>query len=78
MRSGNKLALAPMSFGLASVAAVSGALAQTEVASSDTGNGKGVETVVVTSKRSSLDVLPQKILDTPQSINVIPAQVIKE
>jgi catecholate siderophore receptor len=78
MTSGNKLALAPMSFGLASVAAVSAAFAQTEVASSDTGKGKDLETVVVTSKRSSLDVLPQKILDTPQSINVIPAQVIKE
>jgi catecholate siderophore receptor len=71
-------ALAPASFGLASAAAVSAAFGQTAVASNDTGKTTDIETVVVTSKRSSLDVLPRKILDTPQSINVVPAQVIKE
>ena len=37
-----------------------------------------VETVVVTEKRSSLDALPEKILNTPQSINIVPAEVIRE
>ena len=36
-----------------------------------------VETVVVTAQRPTLDVLPSKILDTPQTIDVIPAEVIK-
>jgi catecholate siderophore receptor len=78
MRIGSRQALAPASFGLASAAAVSAAFGQTVVASNDAAKSKDIETVVVTSKRSSLDVLPQKILDTPQSINVVPAQVIKE
>jgi catecholate siderophore receptor len=77
MRNGNKLALAPAGLSLAT-AAVSAAFGQTMVASNDTAKSKELETVVVTSKRTSLDVLPQKILDTPQSINVVPAQVIKE
>jgi len=36
------------------------------------------ESVIVTARRSSLDALTEKILDTPQSINVIPAEVIRE
>ncbi len=37
-----------------------------------------IETVVVTSRRSALDEIPGKILDAPQSINVVPAEVIRE
>jgi catecholate siderophore receptor len=58
--------------GLASAAAATAAFGQT-VASNDK-----VETVVVTSRRSALNTLPEKILDTPQSINVVPAEVIRE
>jgi catecholate siderophore receptor len=38
---------------------------------------KPVETVVVTGERSTLDALPEKILNTPQSINIVPADVIR-
>jgi catecholate siderophore receptor len=48
------------------------------VASNDTASAKGIETVVVTSRKTTLDVLPEKILDTPQSINVVPIEVIKQ
>jgi len=41
-------------------------------------NANTIETVVVTSQRTGIDLLPAKILDTPQSINVIPAEVIKQ
>ncbi len=41
-------------------------------------NTKTIETVVVTDRRTGLDLLPAKILDTPQSINVIPAEIIKQ
>jgi catecholate siderophore receptor len=36
------------------------------------------ESVVVTDRKLNVDLLPEKILDTPQSIDVVPAQVIKE
>ena len=36
------------------------------------------ETVVVTGQRTGINLLPKVILDTPQSINVIPAEVIRE
>ena len=36
-----------------------------------------IETVNVTAQRSTLDILTEKILNTPQSIDVIPAQVIQ-
>ncbi len=70
-------ALGAASLGVASAAAISGAFGQT-VASSDASKDNGVETVVVTSRRATLDVLPEKILDTPQSINVVPAEVIRQ
>ena len=75
-KAGNPLirhALGATSLGAASVAAATGAFGQT---ASDP--GKMVETVVVTGRRTSLDTLPQKILDTPQSINVVPLEVIRE
>jgi catecholate siderophore receptor len=36
------------------------------------------DTVVVTGQRSSLDLVTAKILDTPQSINIVPAQIIRQ
>lgn len=36
------------------------------------------QTVIVTGQRSTLDTLPQKILDTPQSINVVTAQLLQQ
>jgi catecholate siderophore receptor len=67
-------ALGIASFGITSAAAVTAALGQTVAANDKT----GIETVVVTSRRANLDTLPEKILDTPQSINVVPAEVIRE
>ena len=58
----------------ASVVAGSGAMADTVVAAND----KSVETVSVTGRRLDVDKLPEKILDTPQSINVVPLKVIQE
>ncbi|MEI9993950.1 MAG: TonB-dependent siderophore receptor [Rhizomicrobium sp.] len=53
-------------------------LAATGAAQADTATDvHSVETVVVTQRRTAIDLLPGKILDTPQSINVIPAEVIK-
>src|ERR1700744_5376865 len=39
---------------------------------------KTPETAVVTAQRTGINLLPKAILDTPQSINVIPAEVIRE
>ena len=38
----------------------------------------GIETVVVTDSRLNLDLLPGKILDTPATIDVVPATVIRD
>jgi catecholate siderophore receptor len=62
-------------FGVTSMAALSGAMAQTVVAANDKSTQ---EIVTVTAKRISLDKLPEKILNTPQSINVVPLQVIQD
>lgn len=35
-------------------------------------------TIIVTGQRTKLDALSEKILDTPQSINVVPAEIIRE
>jgi catecholate siderophore receptor len=59
-------------FGIASAAAVTAAFGQT-IASNDK-----IETVVVTSRRATLDTIPEKILDLPQSVNVVPAEIIRE
>src|SRR5215469_8022071 len=58
--------------GLTSAAAISAAFGQ-EVAANDR-----IETVTVTDQRLTVNLLPEKLLDTPQSVNVVPAQVIKE
>jgi len=77
--SASRQALNVAGLGMASAAATfSAAFGQAAVASNDTPKRNDVETVVVTGMRSSLDVLPQTILDTPQSINVIPAKVIQQ
>src|ERR1700744_2080689 len=39
---------------------------------------KGIEAVVVTDQRTNFDLIPEKILDTPQSINVVPSEVIRQ
>jgi catecholate siderophore receptor len=80
MKSGSltgRLMAAPASVGLFSATAISAAFGQT-LASNDAPGAKGIETVVVTSRKTALDVLPEKILDTPQSINVVPIEVIKQ
>ncbi|MEI9989491.1 MAG: TonB-dependent siderophore receptor [Rhizomicrobium sp.] len=59
--------------GISSITAAHGQ----QVALNETANAT-VETVVVTAQRTNVDLLPEKILDTPQSINVIPAEVIKQ
>ncbi|HWA89115.1 MAG TPA: TonB-dependent siderophore receptor [Rhizomicrobium sp.] len=69
---GGRRVVGTASFGIASAAAVTAAFGQT-VASNDK-----IETVVVTSRRPALDTLPEKILDTPQSVNVVPAEVISQ
>ncbi|MGH6872877.1 MAG: TonB-dependent receptor [Rhizomicrobium sp.] len=67
-------ALGLVGFGVSSAAAVSAALADTVVAAND----RPVETVTVTGKRTHVDALPEKILNLPQSINVVPLKVIQE
>jgi catecholate siderophore receptor len=62
------------SIGVTSAMAVSGAFGQTVAAAND----KNVETVNVTGKRIQVNKLPEKILNTPQSINVVPLKVIQE
>jgi catecholate siderophore receptor len=66
-------ALGITGLGLGTVAVATGALGET--ANDDAG---AIETVLVTGQRSSLDLLTEKILDTPQSINVVPAEVIRQ
>lgn len=73
-KTGEKLACTAIGF--TSLAALSGAQGQ-ELALNTTGVTT-VETVVVTDRRTGIDLLPTKILDTPQSINVVPAEVIKQ
>ena len=63
--------------GIASATAFGGAQAQT-LASEAAGASNGIETVNVTAQRSSLDMLTAKIKDTPQSINIVPLQVMQQ
>ena len=41
-------------------------------------DGKDSQTVVVTGQHTTLDTLPQKILDTPQSINVVTSELLEQ
>jgi len=63
--------------GIASATAISGAQAQT-LAADAAGASNGIETVNVTAQRSSLDTLTAKIKDTPQSINIVPLEVMQQ
>src|SRR6201996_1218198 len=60
---------------LTSAAAISAAFGQQVAAADQT---KTLETVTVTDQRLTIGLLPEKLLDTPQTVNVIPAEVIKE
>ncbi|HEY1836089.1 MAG TPA: TonB-dependent siderophore receptor [Rhizomicrobium sp.] len=71
-----RAALGLATFGITSAAAVASAFGQT-VASNDDGKNT-IETVNVTARKTALDKLPQTVLDTPQSINVVPLKVIQE
>ena len=71
-----RTALCASSLGLTAAAAMSAAFGQ-EVAANVI-NNQTLETVTVTEQRLTLGLLPGKILDTPQSVNVIPAQVLQE
>ncbi|HEY1631952.1 MAG TPA: TonB-dependent siderophore receptor [Rhizomicrobium sp.] len=68
------VALGWTSLGLGSAVAISGAMADTVVAAND----KSPEVVTVTGKRTSMDKFTDKVLNTPQSINVVPLKVIEE
>jgi catecholate siderophore receptor len=70
------LAMGLAGVGLAS-ASLGGAQAQTLTTNATAAN-TGVETVTVTGQRSSLDTLTAKIQNTPQSINVIPLEVMQQ
>jgi catecholate siderophore receptor len=59
--------------GLSSAATISGAFGQTLAA-----NDQSPETITVTDQRTSIGLLPDKILNTPQSIDVVPQKVIEE
>lgn len=61
--------------GIASLASLTPAHAQTATASPASAE---LPSVVITSQRSTLDTLPKKILDTPQSINVITPELLSE
>src|ERR1700761_3682400 len=60
---------------LTSAAAISAAFGQQVAAADQT---KTLETVTVTDQRLTIGLLPEKLLDTPQTVNVIPAEVIRE
>lgn len=61
------------SAGLSSAAAISAAFGQ-QVAAND----QSIETVTVTDQRTSIALLPDKVLNTPQSIDVVAQSVIQE
>ena len=71
----SRAALGVSSAGFTSAAAISAAFGQQVAANDQSGT---LETVTVTDQRLTIGLLPEKLLDTPQSINVIPAEVIKE
>ncbi|HWA31614.1 MAG TPA: TonB-dependent siderophore receptor, partial [Rhizomicrobium sp.] len=71
------LAMGLAGVGIASTTALTGAAAQT-LGTDAAGTTGGIETVNVTGQRSSLDLMTAKIQDTPQSINVIPLEVMQQ
>ena len=71
----SRAGLAASSAGITSAAAISAAFGQ-QPATSD--QPQSLETVVVTDQRLAIHLLPETLLDTPQSVNVVPARVIRE
>ena len=71
-----RAALGLASFGVTSLVAVTSAFGQTMTATAD--GASGIETVNVTTKRTSIDKLTTTVLNTPQSINVVTQQVIEQ
>src|SRR5579872_4075301 len=71
----SRAALGVSSAGVTSAAAISAAFGQQTAVNDQL---RTMETVTVTDQRVTIGLLPEKLLDTPQSVNVIPAQVIKE
>jgi catecholate siderophore receptor len=70
-----------IAMGLAGVGLASASLggAQAQSLATDAAAAKGgVETVTVTGQRSSLDTITAKIQDTPQSINIVPLEVMQQ
>ena len=78
MKSGKlaRVAAGAAGAGFTSVASLAAAFGQ-DVAANDT-SAKGPESVVVTDMKLNVDLFYDKVLNTPQSIDVVPAQVIKE
>jgi len=66
-----------IAMGLAGVGLASASLNGAQAQSLAT-NAAGVETVTVTGQRSSLDTLTAKVQDTPQSINIVPLEVMQQ
>lgn len=71
------LAMGLAGVGIASTTVISGAQAQALPTDAAAANG-GIETVNVTGRRSSLDLVTGKIQNTPQSINVVPLEVMRQ
>ena len=65
-------AIGATTLGLASVAGLSAAFGQTLA------SNQPIETVNVTAERTSIDKLTEKVLSTPQSINIVPQQVMQQ
>jgi catecholate siderophore receptor len=65
-------ALESATIGIGAAVISSGALAQTVQ------NAGAVETINVTAERTHIDKLPEEIKNTPQSIDVIPLQIMQE
>src|ERR1700685_1276935 len=63
--------------GVASLSSFTAALGQ-QVPDNDKAQKDEIETVTVTAKRTTLDTLTAKVVNTPQSIDVIPHEVISQ
>ncbi|HEX4270324.1 MAG TPA: TonB-dependent receptor, partial [Rhizomicrobium sp.] len=72
-----RVAAGAVGAGVTSVASLGAAFGQ-DIAANDAASQKAPESVVVTDRKLNVDLLPDKVLNTPQSVDVVPAQVIKE
>ena len=71
-----RVAVGLAAVGLSSATSMTGAQAQ--VAADAAGASTAIETVNVTGRRSSLDTVTAKIQNTPQSINIVPLEVMQQ